>query len=64
MLYRATDLLTGIWREAGRVPLDTLAEPQGEGITFAADNSLYLISEGGGHKQPGRFARLTCALDQ
>jgi hypothetical protein len=64
MLYRATDLLTGIWREAGRVPLDTLAEPQGEGITFAADNSLYLISEGGGHQQPGRFARLTCALDQ
>jgi hypothetical protein len=64
MLYRATDLLTGNWREAGRVPLNTLAEPQGEGVTFAADNSLYLISEGGGKKQPGRFARLTCALTQ
>ena len=64
MLYRATDLLTGKWREAGRVPLGTLAEPQGEGVTFAADNSLYLISEGGGKKQPGRFARLTCALSQ
>jgi hypothetical protein len=64
MLYRAIDLLTGNWREVGRVPLDTLAEPQGEGVTFAADNALYLISEGGGKKQPGRFARLTCALTE
>ena len=64
MLYRATDLLTGNWREVGRVPLGTLAEPQGEGVTFAADNALYLISEGGGKKQPGRFARLTCALTE
>jgi hypothetical protein len=64
ILYRAADLLTGNWREAGRVPLGTLAEPQGEGVTFAADSSLYLISEGGGKKQPGRFARLTCALNQ
>ena len=64
MLYRATDLLTGNWRELGRVPLKTLAEPQGEGVTFAADNSFYLISEGGGKKRPGRFARLTCALNQ
>jgi hypothetical protein len=63
MVYRATDFLTGRWREAGRVPLAPLAEPQGEGVTFAADNSLYLMSEGGGKQQPGRFARLTCALD-
>jgi len=62
MLYRATDLLAGNWREAGRVPLRTLAEPQGEGVAFAADNALYLVSEGGNKKQPGRFARLTCAL--
>jgi hypothetical protein len=63
MLYRSTDLLSGNWREAGRVPLGTLAEPQGEGVTFGADSSLYLMSEGGGKKQPGRFARLMCALN-
>ena len=64
LFYRATDLWAGNWREAGRVALDTVGEPQGEGVTFGADNSLYLISEGGGWKQPGRFARLTCSLDR
>jgi hypothetical protein len=33
-------------------------------VTFGPDGSLYLLSEGGGKKQPGRFARLTCALNQ
>jgi hypothetical protein len=62
--YRASDLLSGNWREAARVALDALAEPQGEGVTFGGDNVLYLISEGGGKKRPGRFARLTCALSR
>ena len=59
--YAATDLLAGNWRESGRVTLSTLGEPQGEGIAFGPDKSLYLMSEGGGKKQPGTFARLTCA---
>jgi hypothetical protein len=62
MFYRTTDLLSGNWREAGRVALATLGEPQGEGVTFGSDNVLYLMSEGGGQKQPGAFARLTCTL--
>ena len=62
IFYRAADLLSGNWREAGRVALATLGEPQGEGVTFGDDNSLYLMGEGGGKKQPGTFARLTCTL--
>ena len=62
MFYRTADLLSGNWREAGRVALATLGEPQGEGVTFGSDNSLYLMSEGGGKRQPGAFARLTCTL--
>ena len=61
--YRAADLLNGTWREAGRASLTALDEPQGEGVTFGPDNSVYLMGEGGGKKaQPGTFARLTCTL--
>ena len=62
MFYRAADLLAGNWREAARVALESLGEPQGEGVTFASNDSVYLISEGGGKKQPGAFGRLTCTL--
>jgi hypothetical protein len=61
--YRAADLLAGNWRQAGRVALNAVGEPQGEGVTFASNDSLYLMSEGGGKKQPGAFARLTCTLN-
>ncbi len=60
--YEAPDLLAGNWREAGRVALGPLREPQGEGVTFASNESVYLMSEGGGKKQPGAFARLACTL--
>jgi hypothetical protein len=61
--YRAAELLIGKWREVGRVPLTTLREPQGEGVAFGSDSTMYLVSEGGGKKQPGTFARLTCTLN-
>jgi hypothetical protein len=61
--YRAAELLAGKWREVGRVSLTTLGEPQGEGMTFGSDSTMYLMSEGGGKKQPGSFARLTCTLN-
>jgi hypothetical protein len=61
-IYRAADLLAANWREAGRVTLESVGEPQGEGVTFASNDSVYLISEGGGKKRPGAFARLTCTL--
>jgi hypothetical protein len=60
--YRAADLLAGNWREAGRVSLAGIGEPQGEGVTFAANDAVHLMSEGGGKTQPGAFARLTCTL--
>jgi hypothetical protein len=60
--YRTADLLAGNWREASRVSLESLGEPQGEGIAFADESSIYLVSEGGGKSQPGTFGRLTCAL--
>ena len=59
--YRAADLLAGKWQQAGRVQVDSIGEPQGEGVTFASNDTVYLMSEGGGKKQPGAFARLTCA---
>ena len=62
MFYRGEDLLAGNWREAGRVALSTLGERQGEGVAFGSDSSVYLMSEGGGKKQAGTFARLTCTL--
>jgi hypothetical protein len=62
IFYRASDLLAGNWREAGRETLAALGEPQGEGVTFGPDNSLYVMSEGGGGKRPGTFGHLTCAL--
>jgi hypothetical protein len=61
-LYRASDLLAGNWREAARISLTPLGEPQGEGVTFGSDGVIYLMSEGGGKKQPGMFARLACDL--
>ncbi len=58
--HRAAELFAGNWREARRVDLKELAEPQGEGVAFGAGNALYLAGEGGGNSQPGTFARLTC----
>ena len=60
--YAAAELLAGCWQEADRVDLAAIAEPQGEGVAFAADSTLYLIGEGGGKSQPGTFGRLTCTF--
>jgi hypothetical protein len=60
--HRAAELFAGNWREARRVDLKEVAEPQGEGVAFGAGNALYLAGEGGGKSQPGTFARLTCDL--
>jgi hypothetical protein len=61
-LYRAADLMSGNWREAGRLSLTELGEPQGEGIAFGDENTVYLVGEGGRKSQPGTVGRLTCAL--
>ena len=59
--YRAADLLSGEWREANRIDLTPLKEPQGEGVALGADNTVFLAGEGGGKSRPGTFARFTCA---
>jgi len=59
-LYRTDELLSGNWREASRVSLASLREPQGEGIAFGDEKTIYLVGEGGGRYQPGTFARITC----
>lgn len=60
IFFDAADLTAGNWRERGRVGVEDLGEPQGEGVAFADDKTLYLVGEGGGEKQPGSFARVTC----
>jgi hypothetical protein len=60
--YRATDFFAGAWTPARQHAVAALGEPQGEGVAFGSANSLYLMSEGGGKKQAGAFARLSCKL--
>ena len=60
--YRTADLLSGEWREANRIDLTPLKEPQGEGVALGADNTVFLVGEGGGKSKPGTFARFTCAM--
>ena len=60
--YRATDLLGGQPRAAFTAKVSSLKEPQGEGVAFGADNTVFVAGEGGGKGQPGTFAHLTCAL--
>jgi hypothetical protein len=57
VFYRAANLVAGNWKEERVVDLAALREPQGEGVTFGSDGSVYLAGEGGGS---GTFARLTC----
>jgi hypothetical protein len=60
--YRAADFLKGDFREARRLDLRELGEPQGEGVAFGPWNSVYVAGEGGGKSQPGTLGVLSCAL--
>jgi hypothetical protein len=60
--HRARDLFAGNGREARRVDLKTLGEPQGEAVAFGARDLLYLAGEGGGGARPGTFAQISCAV--
>jgi hypothetical protein len=61
-LYHAEDLMSGNWKEASGISLKALGEPQGEGIAFGDDKTLFLVGEGGGNSRSGTFGRLTCAF--
>ena len=58
--YRTADLIAGRWRVVARMAIGSIGEPQGEGVTFGRDGSVYVLGEGGGGKRPGSFARLEC----
>jgi len=62
LLYRADDLLSGRWTEASRPSLAELGEPQGEGVAFGDDSTLYLVGEGGKKSQGGTFGRMSCSF--
>jgi hypothetical protein len=62
LFFRTGELLSGAWREAGRISLKSLGEPQGEGIAFGDERTIYLVGEGGGKSRPGTFGRLTCTF--
>jgi hypothetical protein len=61
--YRTEDLVSGRWREVFRADLSSLAEPRGEGVTFAGEDQIVLVGEAGDSRRGGgTFARLSCAL--
>lgn len=62
VVYRATDLLAGQWREARRIAVAPLQEPQGEGVAFGADNTIFVAGEGGRKGVAGTLGRFACAL--
>jgi hypothetical protein len=58
--YRAAEFLKGEFREAQRLDLTSIGEPQGEGVAFGSSNTVYVAGEGGGKSQPGTLAVLSC----
>jgi hypothetical protein len=43
--HRTTDLVGGRWREAFRTDVSGLGEPQGEGVTFAGNDTVILVAK-------------------
>lgn len=61
IFYRAAEFLNGKFREAGRVDLTSLGEPQGEAVAFGPSDTVYVAGEAGGKSQSGTLAVLTCS---
>lgn len=60
--YRGDDFVRGDFREIHRVDVSMLREPQGEAVALGRGNTVYIGGEGGGKKQPGTLAELSCGL--
>lgn len=58
--YPGHEFMRGEFRESHRTSLSALKEPQGEAVAFGRGNTVYVGSEGGGKKQPGTLATLSC----
>ena len=60
--YRADALLGGAPGSPLVADVRSLGEPQGEGIGFAPDGTMYLAGEAGNRTRGGTLARLSCKL--
>ena len=61
--FRAADLLNGTPSSPVEGDLTPLKEPQGEGVAFARDGTIFLASEGlDAAHNGGMFARVSCKL--
>jgi hypothetical protein len=61
--YRAPEFFKGDFRPVRRTDLKSIGEPQGEAVAFGPSiNRMYVAGEGGGKKQPGTLAVLSCGL--
>ena len=58
--FVANDFIAGRWKETFRADLRALGEPQGEGMTFGRDGTIFLVGEG--TARGGTFAKLQCSL--
>jgi hypothetical protein len=58
--YRGPEFLRGDFQVISSSNLTALGEPQGEGVAFGAGDVVYVASEGGGKKAPGRLGVLSC----
>lgn len=61
-IYDAGGFMRGEFRALGTVNLASLGEPQGEGIAFGGNSTMYVVGEGGGKKAPGTLGALTCTF--
>jgi hypothetical protein len=62
--YRAAELARGTVAPRARVPLDSLGEPQGEGVALDTDGTLYLASEGRPWTGGGSLVALRCVASR
>jgi len=58
--YRASEFLSGKFREIRRMNLKPLGEPQGEAISFGESGTVYVAGEGGGKSAGGTLGVLSC----
>ena len=60
--FRAADFIAGHAGQPVWVDLSPAREPQGEGIAFGPNQTIFLVGEGGGKGRPGSLRTITCAL--
>jgi len=60
--FRASDFIAGKPGQPIWVDLSVAREPQGEGIAFGPNQTIYLVGEGGSKARPGSLRTITCEL--